>query len=240
MKSNTNPKVPYRMERVRALINKLQEQLDEQADNQALLATIQLLQAELQPPVAASVSRNGSSKVAVVMPSSNRQMDNSSYQPKTAESFPIASQPNSEPDQSQKEEKQVDWLHSLMQEIPTLAHQKDIRELNEVMGQQHNSTSLNDKLKQHSLELSEVLTREPVRDLKKAIGVNDRFVFVNELFRGDETMYERSIKTINSFHILQEAEFWIERELKLKLAWDDTKEPVVHFLQLVRRRFTSR
>ena len=70
MKSNTNPKVPYRMERVRALINKLQEQLDEQADNQALLATIQLLQAELQPPVAAPVSRNGSSKVAVVMPSS--------------------------------------------------------------------------------------------------------------------------------------------------------------------------
>ena len=84
-----------------------------------------------------------------------------------------------------------------------------------------------------------MLTREPVRDLKKAIGINDRFVFVNELFRGDEVMYERSIKTINSFHVLQEAEFWMERELKLKLGWDDSKDTVRHFIQLVRRRFAS-
>jgi hypothetical protein len=127
-----------------------------------------------------------------------------------------------------------------MQEIPTLAHQKEIRELNDVMSQQLTGASLNDKLKQGAVEVADVLTREPVRDLKKAIGINDRFVFVQELFRGDEVMYERSIKTINSFNILQEAEYWIERELKLKLAWDDSKETVRHFCQLVRRRFSSK
>jgi len=78
---------------------------------------------------------------------------------------------------------------------------------------------------------------ETVKDLKKAIGVNDRFLFINELFRGDEAMYERSIKTINNFSILAEAEYWIRRELKIKIGWTDADPIVKQFDQLVRRRF---
>ncbi|MBC6490201.1 hypothetical protein ACFSQD_07755 [Flavihumibacter stibioxidans] len=236
------------MERVRALINKLQEQFDQGADSQALMVTVQMLQAELQSSPHAAPARAGSAKVAVVMPSGPRVPDiTSSHAPELRsealpEEAPVAAAAAHElptnNHQPQTSEATSDWLHSLMQEIPTLAHQKDLRELNEVISQQ-NGASLNDKLKQSSTELAEVLTREPVRDLKKAIGINDRFVFVNELFRGDEVMYERSIKTINSFNILQEAEFWMERELKLKLAWDESKDTVRHFCQLVRRRFSS-
>jgi hypothetical protein len=51
-------------------------------------------------------------------------------------------------------------------------------------------------------------------------------------------MYERSIKTINSFRILPEAQYWIERELKVKLGWDENKESTRHFYQLVKRRFS--
>jgi hypothetical protein len=50
-------------------------------------------------------------------------------------------------------------------------------------------------------------------------------------------MYERSIKTINGFSIYQEAQYWMERELKLKLGWDKEKDTVKHFYDLVRRRF---
>jgi hypothetical protein len=81
-------------------------------------------------------------------------------------------------------------------------------------------------------------TGKPVKDLRKAIGINDRFLFVSELFRGDETMYERSIKTINNFSIYPEAEYWMNRELKVKLGWDDNKETVKQFYLLVKRRFS--
>ncbi len=84
----------------------------------------------------------------------------------------------------------------------------------------------------------EMLKETPVKDLRKAIGINDRFLFINDLFRGDEAMYERSIKTINSFNIYAEAEYWISRELKIKLGWDNEKESVKHFDQLVKRRFS--
>src|SRR4030095_411180 len=122
-------------------------------------------------------------------------------------------------------------------EVPTLSHQPNNREINDLIGS--SSTSINDKLKTGSpAELGSVLKASPVKELRKAIGVNDRFVFINELFRGDEPMYERSIKTINNFRILPEAEYWMERELKIKLGWDDSRDIVQHFYQLVRRRFS--
>ena len=51
-------------------------------------------------------------------------------------------------------------------------------------------------------------------------------------------MYERSIKTINGFSIYPEAEFWIKRELKLKLGWNDQSPAVQQFDQLIKRRFS--
>lgn len=97
---------------------------------------------------------------------------------------------------------------------------------------------LNERLKSERTELADSLQDAPIKDLKKAIGLNDRFAFINELFRGDEAMYERSIKTINNFAIYAEAEYWIKRELKLKLGWDEKLPIVKQFDQLVRRRFS--
>jgi hypothetical protein len=111
---------------------------------------------------------------------------------------------------------------------------KEIHELIPV----NNAPSVNDTLQKTQKEVSDTLQDIPVKDLRKAIGVNDRYRYINDLFRGDEAMYERSIKTINSFAIFPEAEYWIRRELKLKLGWDDKNETVQQFDQLVRRRFS--
>ena len=111
------------------------------------------------------------------------------------------------------------------------------REINDVIGT-NGTSSLNEKLKSDIVELKSALNDTPVRDLRKAIGINDRYVFINQLFRGDEVMYERSLKTINGFRILPEAEYWMERELKVKLGWDENREATRHFYQLVKRRFS--
>jgi len=121
-------------------------------------------------------------------------------------------------------------------ESPTLAQYQPKRELNEVIAEK--KESLNDRLKEDKTEVAHVLKDAPIKDLRKGIGINDRFTFVRELFRGDEAFYERSIKTINGFHIFSEAEYWINRELKYKIGWDEEKDIVKHFYQLVRRRFS--
>ncbi|MCU0388045.1 MAG: hypothetical protein MUE71_05515 [Chitinophagaceae bacterium] len=85
--------------------------------------------------------------------------------------------------------------------------------------------------------LAESLSGGKINDLRKAISINDRFRFIKSLFRGDETLYDRSIKTINNFNILPEAQYWIQRELVIKLGWNDEDELVQTFYDLVGRRF---
>ncbi len=216
------------MERVGTLINKIKEQFDQQLDADKLAVTAQLLLSELQKNT--SHSRIGS-KVSVVLPTVSSQVCNSESGIFQAEVPIKAVSANS-------------WLFESNTDIPTLVHQTqtppnlptEIFEYHKVLNGE--VESLNEKLKEERVEVATALQATPIRDLKKGIGINDRYLFVNELFRGDENMYERSLKTINGFSIYPEAQYWIERELKVKLSWPDTSETVELFDQLIKRRFS--
>ena len=231
------------MERIETLINKLKEQFEQQADPNLLLGTVQLLQFELTKLKSNGSQSLGTAKVAVMLPMANVMGASASYNkyaPKSVEHHSVKEVKemllvdDGSVSVLQKNG-QLDMVFDPMTEIPTLSHQPKEREVNDVKEQ---GESLNDKLKQGKTELIEILKETPVKDLRKAVGINDRFVFINELFRGDENMYERSIKTINSFNIYAEAEYWISRELKLKLGWNNEQPSVQHFDQLVKRRFS--
>lgn len=231
------------MERIEGLINKLKEQFQQNAEPALLLGTVQLLQFELTKLQQNQSQSLGTAKVAVMLPQSNvvgavaAQFEK--YAPKPVEK--IITQEVKETvlvDEGTlsvvQKNGQLDMMFDPMTEIPTLSHQsKDVNTSSPEQGE-----SLNDKLKQGKTELIEMLKETPVKDLRKAVGINDRFLFINELFRGDESMYERSIKTINSFNIYAEAEYWISRELKLKLGWNNDHASVQQFDQLVKRRFS--
>ncbi len=220
------------MERIQSLINRLQQQLDQHADAAQMLATIQLLQAELGQSVSNPGKILGTSKVAVLMPATTQ------YFVKQEEETEIHATPFQKPKPaatSSKPRNQLDLHFDPLTDIPTLSQQQHFKEVNESVTQQE---SLNDKLKEDKTEVMHILKDSPIRDLRKAININDRFVFINELFRGDEAMYERCIKTINSFNIYPEAEYWMNRELIVKLGWDEGRESVIHFYQLVKRRFS--
>ncbi|MFZ9209093.1 MAG: hypothetical protein ACO21X_09160 [Sediminibacterium sp.] len=138
-------------------------------------------------------------------------------------------------------EMNIGWLFDASNEIPTLALQpkkNEFAEINQLMESIHSMPVLNEKLRANQVEIGTLLNNEPIKELKKGIGINDRFLFVQELFRGDEIMYERSIKTIDGFAIYPEAQFWIQRELKLKNGWNEDSATVKHFDQLVKRRFS--
>jgi hypothetical protein len=227
------------MDRLQKLISKLNEQCELNESALQMLVTLKQIEAELTQIHTIVVTGRKNPAVSVVMPSlsfshrveneyiqnnnKNSQVDETEANIQTHETFVIPAGHQT-------------WMGDPLIEIPTLSHQTVNKEINDFVG--NGGTSINDKLKTGSpSELGSTLKASPVKELRKAIGVNDRFVFINELFRGDEAMYERSIKTINNFRILPEAEYWMERELKIKIGWDDSREIVQHFYQLVRRRF---
>ena len=88
-----------------------------------------------------------------------------------------------------------------------------------------------------STELQEKLALDPIKDLKVAIGINDKFQFIATLFNGDEKAFEQAVKTINGFKIYAEAQFWIKSNLREQYNWDETAEVVKAFDLLVKRRF---
>lgn len=123
------------------------------------------------------------------------------------------------------------------QEKPeTNGFQSELKELNQKVAQ--NIPSLNDRLRQTYTEIGDRFNDMPVKDLRQAIGINDKFQFIQELFRGDVDTYERSVKTINEMQSIQEAEYWIERELKIRQGWIDDNRVVRQFYALVKKRFS--
>jgi membrane-associated HD superfamily phosphohydrolase len=232
------------MERIQILISKLKEQAEQSASPSQMLVTVQMLQNELYQLQVNGNYTLGTSKVAVMLPKTvNISVPQEVNQKTTSKVERQSLVEEEEPAYSKsrttstRKTDQSNLLFDPLFEIPTLSHQQGVKEINEHISLQNES--LNDRLKQDRTEVVEVLKHEPIKDLRKAIGINDRFVFINDLFRGDEPMYERSIKTINSFHIFPEAEYWINRELIVKLGWDKDSELVRHFYQLVKRRFSS-
>lgn len=243
------------MERIHFLIARLKEQAENQADVTQMRTTLQMINNELiglESSVAESFTKPstrtlGTSKVAVVLPATLKpdpSYEFDRYAPKPS----VVEEPVAEVKEVIKEEVketvlvekgnvsivqengQLDMVFDPLTEIPTLSHQ--------LQKKNTEPESLNDRLREVKTELVEVLKETPVKDLRKAIGINDRYLFINDLFRGDESMYERSIKTINGFSIFPEAEYWINRELKVKLGWNSDDPAVLHFDQLIKRRFS--
>jgi len=250
------------MERVGTLIHKLKDLFDQGASSEQLTAAAQMLLSELEtanPPLL-EPEKPSKMGVSVVMPRGTRiqkpeqliqaklPLDIPDDTPKeapleiptvTASQEPIAFVATSKGPAIS--EMNSGWLFDTATEIPTLALQpkkNEFAEINQLMESIHSMPVLNEKLRANQIEIGTLLNNEPIKELKKGIGINDRFLFVQELFRGDEIMYERSIKTIDGFSIYPEAQFWIQRELKLKIGWNEDSVTVKHFDQLVKRRFS--
>lgn len=251
------------MERVGTLIKKLQDQFAQNAPADQLLLTVRMLQAELlhlqknnlpafeQESVAITVSNNFNPvetpvKNVITEPKEEKVVEILQVDEAEIEAELEEIKRNAEALQQVSVHNKPPIVFEPEEDIPTLVQQQDhktelkkedaAKEINESVTENH--ASLNEKLRQSKTDLGDTLTEAPIRDLRKAIGVNDRYLFINELFRGDEVAYERSIKTINSFSIFAEAEYWIQRELKVKNGWDAGNEMVAQFYQLVKRRFS--
>lgn len=88
-------------------------------------------------------------------------------------------------------------------------------------------------------ELSEKLSSLPIKDLRTAMGINDRFLTVNELFGGDNTAFVETIEMINGMKDYNEAKSFLLRKVAVKYNWSDADKlkKAAGFISLVQRRF---
>jgi hypothetical protein len=73
----------------------------------------------------------------------------------------------------------------------------------------------------------------PVSDLLEAIGINDRFTFVRELFNGDTAAFENTVNILNDSANFNEAYNYMIQHFD----WDMDSQTVQILLNIIRRKF---
>ncbi len=85
--------------------------------------------------------------------------------------------------------------------------------------------------------LSQKLKKTPLANLKTAIGINQKFLYISTLFSDDKDAFNAAIEKLNGFSSYLEADDFVQNVLKQRHAWQ-MKNPVTkEFLELVERRY---
>jgi len=83
------------------------------------------------------------------------------------------------------------------------------------------------------------LENKSINDLESAIGVNEKFLFINELFQGNADEYGQAMIKLNQCSNISEAESIVKDELHSKYNWEpDNKAPEI-LLGLLAKRYSA-
>jgi hypothetical protein len=82
-------------------------------------------------------------------------------------------------------------------------------------------------------DVSSKLQSKPIKDITTAIGLNDKFIFIRELFKGDKDHYNETIQVLNNFDTYQNALQFLNENFD----WDKEDENFIRLTELVRRKY---
>lgn len=78
-----------------------------------------------------------------------------------------------------------------------------------------------------------------VKDIRSHIGINDKYLFIEELFANNKPEYDNAVKTLNSFDNIVDAKKWIDLELSSKYKWNKDSETTIAFYDTVKSFFSD-
>jgi len=81
-------------------------------------------------------------------------------------------------------------------------------------------------------DLSSKLQAAPLSSIASGIGLNDRFLYIRELFNNDGELYNRAVKHLDKIDSSENALEFINRNFD----WDENNETVQKFVALIHRR----
>lgn len=98
----------------------------------------------------------------------------------------------------------------------------------------HDVQTLADTIAPHRGAASELRRGEPVADLRRAIGINDKFLLIRDLFGGDGEAYEQAVGTLNAFDDFDECMIYIAENY----AWNPNSDGAKFMMELLERKFS--
>jgi len=100
------------------------------------------------------------------------------------------------------------------------------------------SVTLNDRFKKEEATLNERFKEhQKIESLRSHISVNERFLFISELFKGNHTAFNMCINELEQCSNLQEAEQLLQNDYISRYQWDISQGQAAVLMGLVKRRF---
>jgi len=148
----------------------------------------------------------------------------------------ISSSPSSVAEQKVVEQKVESVPVNVPVEAPVVGEKVSAKE-NTTLNQTFSKSqlTLNDMLKQQTAHGLQVKSK--IYDIKSAIPLNQKFVFISELFSGQSGEYEAALTELNTCSELEEAKTLLKEKYLPKWNWDLNKKSVQDFFEIVSRKF---
>lgn len=93
-------------------------------------------------------------------------------------------------------------------------------------------SAINEKVSLGETE-NDLLYNKPVGDIRKAMGINDRFFYQRELFEGNADLFNQTLDQLNSMSSFDDATNFLVSNFE----WEKDSEVAGSFLKIVKRRF---
>lgn len=84
--------------------------------------------------------------------------------------------------------------------------------------------------------LADKMQKSRVTDLRQSVGINEKFLFINELFNGDMGRYNKVIDELNEMQTLKGVETFL-LEIKIQNQWDGESPAYLKLKGLAERKF---
>lgn len=90
-----------------------------------------------------------------------------------------------------------------------------------------------------SPNLAARFSQEPVKDLKTVINLNDKMLFVKDLFSGYSLAYQEAIDTLNRMEDFETADQFLQANYVVKYKWAEQSKTADRFYEILNRRFVK-
>lgn len=97
--------------------------------------------------------------------------------------------------------------------------------------------SINEMLSQSQTTLADQFGEQKILDLTKEIGLNERFLLTQNLFKGDAVLFEKTIYRLNNCASKEEALAFFKNDLAKTFDWNLKSTMVKKFIKLIERRY---
>jgi len=86
--------------------------------------------------------------------------------------------------------------------------------------------------------IADKINKEGVNELREAIGINEKFLFINELFNGDLGRYNKVIDELDELTTIEGVNTYV-LELKIQSQWADDNIALIKLTDLLNRKFVK-